>query len=446
MTYPDSVDASLEQITANDDIRSCWSCKWNDGSYCTRPDVLIFQTNRLARTIKQATLTHDGKPACVHIAERKVINREFLANRKSWLSEKQAAGERWKRSRAEYFERTGKAEAYRKRGEEYQKFLKTKEAAAEADREAYRLKGDNRIKEALAGACVPYGHDPDKAELSRAERDIASVVIDLCSGSGVLFASAATIGRMAKRSRRAVNTLLARLESLKILQRLSSGGIRLATGERRSNRYRLRYEALRDFLGITWLPEIDDPSENLNTRKAFWNSNGFCRFSNTDRADRRRRQREHEASLEAVKNPPEKALASEVKEADPAEKSPVYQVFCTLSISKDKKSTIKTPSEAHFVKNLYIFQPESLMHIKTKPHDSKTSCKTHVLPLSLELLRNEMRAFLSKTLTIVYTLWLKRRRKPSPFARRFPRRAEIDNHFPRLRCVLEALFSRAKRL
>jgi len=188
-------------------------------------------------------------------------------------------------SRDAYFERVGLPNFTKRRREQ------------EREKER-REKLDNQIKQAIKKRTVPIRKE--EGQFTRVQAAILIAIIDIVKASAVLFASEASIAKAAKVSRNSVTSAVDWLEDELVLVRQRSGGLNMETRERTTNKYRISYEVLRYMLGLEEIPtkscyEIGMMLQITEISKTpFWSSRGFCRFSNSERAQRRRRQREDE--------------------------------------------------------------------------------------------------------------------------------------------------------
>ncbi|GHT79986.1 hypothetical protein FACS1894104_5330 [Actinomycetota bacterium] len=255
--------------------------------------------------------------------------------------------------------------------------------AAAAFERARRRRLDKEIIDEIKNATVAYDVGDD--QLSRAYADILIVIIELCSDTAGLYAAVSTIARRAKRSERRVSSFLKWAEAEKILIRKSSGGINLLTGEKKANHYGVRYDRIREFLGLNEVSGIKDliafnsfrltlglePIANGeryreyevanaiynttllgHTRCAWWSDEWLRRTSSRPRGQRRKEYRARMGitlKLGAVENSAQKAA---VKVVEKIENQASEQGFCRLTLLKYLKEHRKISEKNKSTVNL----------------------------------------------------------------------------------------------
>ena len=285
-------------------IEECMACVWREGMYCTRPDVTISATHRTGRSIRYVDIEPGALPCTAVVAAKK------------WGRERNAALEREREAKQAYFERSGLAEQYRADREAFlvsgEKWRLEKRQACERSFGERRRYGDKRIFEAIVVYEATHsieGEEPHK--LTPSFKDILVAIIELCSDSGVLYASASSIAKKAGRSKSSVDTYMKKFEELYFLNRKSSGGKDMRTGKTASNRYEINYDVIRAYLRVgTWSQEdktrvlkkaIQRREKLREANKAHWNRKGYARHSESQRAKQKREDNTRQTSAEPVK-------------------------------------------------------------------------------------------------------------------------------------------------
>ena len=118
----------------------------------------------------------------------------------------------------------------------------------------------------------------------------------LATSSGVLYCSYDGLARAARVSPRSAHSIRAELERLGVLERVRTGG-RAEDGSRQSNKYIVKWDKLRDILGIAccyasnWHGELQRTVERKPFHNVYYNYEGYAHYSKSARQKRRERQR-----------------------------------------------------------------------------------------------------------------------------------------------------------
>ena len=220
-----------------------------------------------------------------------------------------------------------------------------------------RKKGDLEIArrlEELEGKERPGGY-----KITPARRKLIAAVVRTASNSGRIYCSYLALARKAGVSARTACTVRAELESLGVLERVRTGG-QAADGTRRTNKYTVKWNALRDALGIVnrWESKYPDSTVRLTrdngSRRGlnvFFSYEGCAHYSRSER--QRRRIAKRLRDLEAVRRTPDPKPAGSCspapfRAADAVENAclPGFGVVENRPILKD--SSIENVSDLRF--------------------------------------------------------------------------------------------------
>ena len=217
--------------------------------------------------------------------------KSHWVDRYEWEQQRMAARESFEGSRDAYYAREGIPSFTRSQWKR--------------DREEGKLREIKQRKAKMDGALIAavkartVAHRKNEGDITRARAAVLVAIINLVRDTSALYASEGTIAHLAKVSRRTVTYTMRWLEESCVLVRWKSGGLNMVTGKRASNKYRVSYEALRDFLGIEAIPSDFLSTDELVmvigiVHNAYWSKEHYSRHSNSERAQRRRDQREYE--------------------------------------------------------------------------------------------------------------------------------------------------------
>lgn len=218
-----------------------------------------------------------------------------------WLLESQAAMLSWAASVRAHYEARG-TEFF-----DHCAWERERDAAISAYRRAYdryrRRQGDREITErleALEGRARDGGY-----KVTSARRRVIQAVVRVASESGRLYCGYATLASLARVSPKSACTVRAELEALGVLERVRTGG-KAADGRTQSNKYTVKWNVLRDVLGIanrweTRYPE--DTAYNVRRRHAnvYYSYEGCAHYSQSARQMRRLAKRAREAAEERAR-------------------------------------------------------------------------------------------------------------------------------------------------
>ena len=206
---------------------------------------------------------------------------------KDWEEQKEQAREGFVRSRRAYYERNGMPVFDRERWEE--------------DKEEAKKQAELKRREKLDAATIARIHEitvsynAQPGELTRAQAAILVVLVELAANTTSVWASEATIAKLASVCRRSVTYALNWLEEELVLIRRGSGGYDLLTGKTKTNVYSVNYEQLREFLGMDMVPtEYMYAVEQHKVFQIAYNpfeADGYRRYSNTDTSNKKKEQR-----------------------------------------------------------------------------------------------------------------------------------------------------------
>ena len=229
-------------------------------------------------------------------------------------------------------------------------------------RERHRRKmGDLEILDRLATVSARERRQGDY-HLTRARCKVIAAVVRLGAESGMIYCSYAGLARKARVSERTAFSVRSELEELGVLVRVRTGG-RNAAGDVQSNKYFVRYNILRDLLGVEnrWDERRVDPVSEFRTwamlrrrPNPFFNYDGFAHLSNSERQKRRVAMREREAArleqqkqrlaVENFEDPRPQRLPRTVENP----KNGLFeQAFCALTeLKTQKRSFIYQPDRS----------------------------------------------------------------------------------------------------
>ncbi len=292
------------------------------------------------------------EPLIYDIEEKIACNKAMLdgpmSKRERWLVERETARLVWRRDARAHRRRTGGA-AYD--CDQWRLDRACAQAAfAAAARRARKRAGDAEILSRLE---LKGREDPccGAYRLTPARRKVIAAVVRLASDSGMLYCGYDGLARAARVSPRTACAVRAELERDGVLKRVRTGG-RSADGVRQSNRYVVKWGALRDLLGIEsrW-GELDNPNALalwLMPRNSYYNYEGCAHYSRSERQKRRLAKREREARIigsalrvspDFVENPSGGLPATAGAHVENSENGMPEQGFCaltTLKIFKDQ--------------------------------------------------------------------------------------------------------------
>lgn len=218
-----------------------------------------------------------------------------------WLLESQAAMLSWAASVRAHYEARGEG-FFDHRAWEIER-----DAAMAAYRRAYgryrRKQGDREIierLESLEGKARDGGY-----KVTSARRRVIQAVVRVASESGRLYCGYASLASLARVSPKSACTVRAELEALGVLERVRTGG-KASDGRCQSNKYTIKWNVLRDVLGIanrwdTSYPE--DTTCNVRRRRAnvYYSYEGCAHYSQSARQMRRLAKRAREAAEERAR-------------------------------------------------------------------------------------------------------------------------------------------------
>lgn len=230
-------------------------------------------------------------------------------------------------------------------------------------RDLHRRKmGDLEILERLASVSKSERREGDY-HLTRARCKVMAAVVRLATESGMVYCSYAGLARKAGVSERTACSVRSELEGYGVLVRVRTGG-RNANGENQSNKYYVRWNALRELLGIENRWEERRAAEGISrfrvwamlTRRVnpYFNYEGFAHFSKSERQKRRVAKRAREAEQRkrlagalAVETLTRKESKKLPRFVENPEKQKLEQGFCALTnLSTLKKSFIYQPGRS----------------------------------------------------------------------------------------------------
>lgn len=226
-------------------------------------------------------------------------------------------------------------------------------------RDRHRRKmGDLEILERLASVSKSERREGDY-HLTRARCKVMAAVVRLATESGMIYCSYAGLARKAGVSERTACSVRAELEGFGVLVRVRTGG-QNAAGENQSNKYYVRWNALRELLGIEnrWEERRDAGEVSLfrtwamlkGRTNPYFNYDGYAHLSKSERQKRRVAKRAREAEQRkklAVENPTQKEPERLPRLVKNPEKQKLEQGFCALSILPTlKKSFIYQPGRS----------------------------------------------------------------------------------------------------
>ena len=186
-------------------------------------------------------------------------------------------------------------------------------------------------------------------KVTGARRKVIRAIVGLATSSGVLYCSYDGLARAARVSPRSAHSIRAELERLGVLKRVRTGG-RAEDGSRQSNKYIVKWDKLRDILGIAccyasnWHGELQRTVERKPFHNVYYNYEGYAHYSKSARQKRRERQRAREhAALAAqapkVDNHVEKSAPEKRTKAMGLENEASDQGFCALTDLKERKTS-----------------------------------------------------------------------------------------------------------
>lgn len=130
-------------------------------------------------------------------------------------------------------------------------------------------------------------------KVTGARRKVIRAIVGLATSSGVLYCSYDGLARAARVSPRSAHSIRAELERLGVLKRVRTGG-RAEDGSRQSNKYIVKWDKLRDILGIAccyafnWHGELQRTVERKPFHNVYYNYEGYAHYSKSARQKRRK--------------------------------------------------------------------------------------------------------------------------------------------------------------
>lgn len=235
-------------------------------------------------------------------------------------------------------------------------WLPARELAIRAYRRACdrsrRKSGDREILERLESA-RSGAEDASSYKLTPARGKVIAAIVRMASDSGRLFCSYLTLARRAGVSARTACAVRSELEGLGILERVRTGG-KAADGSCHSNKYTVKWNALRDVLGIPnrWESRYPLDTRGMFTRSpvpnVYYSYEGYAHYSQSERQRRRLAQRARiskaahaEKALQVGLVVAENPLVDRQSNFDSMEENANDQVFCALTelIKQNKPNT-----------------------------------------------------------------------------------------------------------
>ena len=171
-----------------------------------------------------------------------------------------------------------------------------------------RAAGDREIKDRLDEIMKDGQGIGAEYRLTRARSRAIAAIVDMTSERGRLYCSYEGLARAASISSRSACTIRAELESLGVLKRTRTGGLR-GDGAKCSNKYTVKYNRLREVLGIEnkwdskytsghsekngWVASLH-PTVFMDITNAYYSQDGYAHYSRSARQMRRLAQRARE--------------------------------------------------------------------------------------------------------------------------------------------------------
>lgn len=144
-----------------------------------------------------------------------------------------------------------------------------------------RAAGDFEIKERLA--YLSEHTSSASFKLTRSIIKVISAIVDITHDSARLYCAQSTLARRAKVCRNSAGTVLKLLEQRGVLERVRSGGKDMATGKCHTNKYTIKWNELRDLLGIENKWESRYPKDTTGYNAQMCHRNTFFSYEGCSR-------------------------------------------------------------------------------------------------------------------------------------------------------------------